>query len=369
MLKTIIGCLGLFFSIGSMAPNYANDNIKSPEMEHSFIEGPNHQQIEFFTLKPQGQGPFPIIFLLDGYQPPENSVGGKQLVDLGYLDNFVKEGVVAVSISIPGFGQSDGSRDFSGPDSQKAIATVIEHYAQLPFVDSKRMGIYGISRGAILASMVHKYASGLLLQVLEGGWYDLTTCSSLMPNYLEKIKKNIVVETKGLDEELIERSAIYNTQYVNSKTLILLGEFDDRRTLPSSKALHEKLVAEGKDSQIKIFPNELHVLSADKWSTIIPFIRQHFFNLYGIGIQVSLIMPAIQISKILPNSSAERSGQLKVGDVILRISPNNDENEIDALRMPVDKFTSLVLGKKGTSLRLYIQHFDQTYEDVVIQRG
>ena len=56
-------------------------------------------------------------------------------------------------------------------------------------------------------------------------------------------------------------------------------------------------------------------------------------------------MPAIQIAKIYPHSPAALSEKLHVGDIILRISPNNDENEIDTLCMPVDQFVSLILGK------------------------
>ena len=58
-----------------------------------------------------------------------------------------------------------------------------------------------------------------------------------------------------------------------------------------------------------------------------------------------------------------------MGDVILRISPNNDETELNVLRMPTSQFTSLLLGKKGTTVRLYVQHFDKTYENIVIERG
>jgi hypothetical protein len=151
--------------------------------------------------------------------------------------------------------------------------------------------------------------------------------------------------------------------------LILAGEFDDRRTVPGSIALHEKSLSEGKDSQLKIFPNELHTLLIGKWETILPFVRERFFKLYGIGINVSEIIPALQISKIHSNSPAANSGKLHVGDVVLSISPHNDEKEIDTLRMPLSQFTSLILGEKGTPLRLHIQHFDQSYENVVIERG
>ena len=338
-------------------------------VEQGFLLDPqSNNRIEFFTMKPKGEGPFPVVFLLHGHQI-EPTTGGKQLVDLHWVDVFTREGILAVSISIPGFGNSEGIRDFSGPNSQKAVAAVIQHFSHLPFVDPKRMGIYGCSKGATLASMVHAYYPDLLVQILEAGWYDLNNCIGLMPNYLERIKENIVAETGASEEALKERSAVHSTQIINSKTLILVGEFDDRRTLPSAVALHDKLTREGKDCQLKVFPRELHCLSADKWEAIIPFVRKHFFDLYGIGIKPVLIMPAIHIAKIFPSSPADLSEKLKIGDVILRISPNNDEEEIDVLRMAIPQFISLTLGKKGTTIRLHVQHFDQTYEDIVIERG
>lgn len=353
----------------TLAPCYGKGAEESP-IEHQFITDPHQgHPIEYFMLKPEGTGPFPVIFLLHGYQALENSPGGKQLVDFHYLEPFVKEGIVAVAISIPGHGRSGGVRDFSGPSSQKAVAALIDHFATLSFIDSKRMGVYGISKGAILASMVHKYTESLSLQILESGSYDLFARKRELPAYLKGILQNMSREAGDSDEALRERSAIYNTDYIHSKTLILVGEFDDRRTLPSSLALHEKLISEGKESQLKIFLNELHDLPREKWSTIIPFVRQHFFDLYGIGINVTSIRPAICVTKIHPDSPASLSGKLRIGDVILRISPQNDETEIDALHMPTHQFIPLMLGKKGTSVRLHVQHFDQTYEEIVIERG
>lgn len=368
-IKTLIsyGIFSILFIFYLMEIFALQDQI-NPSVEHNFIESPDEPQhrIEFFVKRPQGDGPFPVLFLLHGYQPLQNSLGGKQLVDGGYLEKFVNEGILTVSISVPGFGRSDGTRDWSGPISQKAVFAVIDHFRQFPFVDTDRMGIYGISRGATLASTIHKYVSSFSLQILEAGYYDLTSRDDL-PDYLYGMKENMVIETGGTAHAFRERSAIYNTEFIQSKTLILLGEFDDRRTLPSATKLHEQLLKEGKESRMKIFLNEGHALSADKWGIIIPFLREIFFNLYGIGINVSLGMPAIQITKIHLDSPARE--KLQVGDVILRISPCNDEQEIDALEMSLSKFISLVLGQKGTALRLYIQHFDKTCEQVVIQRG
>jgi dienelactone hydrolase len=346
------------------------DVSKYKNVEQQKIANPQNKEneIEFFYLKPEGKGPFPIIFLLHGYQTPEKSIGGKQLLEYGYLERFANEGVVAVSISVPGNGNSTGKRDFGGLDSQKAIIAIIDHFKTQTFIDSSKIGIYGISRGAQLAGMVASQCPDISLQILESGFYDLISFCSDAPQYLEGIKNNLVEEGGNTLEALIERSPVYHADSMQAATLILQGEFDDRKQLPAAKMLHTKLINLGIESALKIFPGELHGLPAEKWDTITPFVRQHFLNLYGIGIKVSDPIPALQILKIHPGFSAFKSGKLKVGDVILRISPMNDDNEINALQMPMKEFVPLILGNKGTYVRLHVQHFDLSFEDIIIQR-
>jgi dienelactone hydrolase len=361
-------CVLLFYNSCCVADTNTHQN---KSVEQSVIVNPEkpENKIEFFMLKPSGEGPFPAVFLLHGFQSPENSLGGKQLLEYRYLERFAKEGVVAVAISIPGYGNSTGKRDFGGPDSQKAIIAVINHFKTLPFVDSARMGIYGISRGAQLAGMVSSRCPDISIQILEGGFYDVVSFGSEIPEYLEGIKRSIAEEGAHTREALVERSPVYHADSVMAATMILQGEFDDRRQLPAARALHAKLIKCGKESKLKVYLGEMHALPDDKWDTIIPFVRQHFFNIYGIGIKVSEATPAIQILKIHPDSPAQQSGKLKVGDAILSISPMNDDVEINTLRMPLHKFVSLLLGKKGDFVRLRVQHFDLSIEDLIIQRG
>lgn len=372
-LKFLLCLLTLCIFLGKMQIAAYDDNYKPAQIEHQIIQNPykKEENLEFFMLKPADQTKTlcPVIFLLHGYQPLENSIGGKQLVEYGYLEFLANEGIVAVSVSIPGYGKSTGKRDFGGPDSQDAIIAVINHVKNLPFIDSSKMGIYGISRGAQLAGMVSSHYQDMIIQILESGFYDLVSFQSDTPNYLEGIKNSIIQEGGNTLEALIERSHIYYTDDVNASTLILQGEFDDRRQLPATQKLHQLLLKQGIDSVLKIYSGELHVLPASKWETIIPFVREHFFNLYGIGIKVSEATPAMQILKIHPNSPASHEKKLKVGDAILSISPMNDDVEISTLRMPTNKFISLVLGKKDSSLGLQIQHFDLSIENIVIQRG
>lgn len=352
---------------------YSTENSVN-EIEPQYIESSQHKNelIEFFYLKPEGDGPFPVMFLLHGAQFPDKTdktLGGKQFVGYGHLEKFNNEGMIAVSISAPGYGNSTGNRDSSGPDSQKAVIDVINHFKKMPFVDTNKMGLYGISKGAILGSMVSVHSPDIALQILEGGNYDQLSRYAIMPDYLHVILDTFIKESDGSVQALIERSAIFHTDKIHAATLILQGEFDDRKGLVSAEILHKKLLEKGVNSKLTVFHNALHVLPQEKWETIIPYLREKFFNLFGIGINVAQTKPAIQIAKILPNSPAFRSGSLKIGDAILKISPNNDEREIDALNMPVHEFVKHIIGVKGSSLRFKVQHFDLTIEDIIIERG
>lgn len=343
----------LFISNLSGAPLEVKQEIP---VEKNFIIDPNHEgnRIEFLFSKPQGDGPFPVIFLIHGSQPKGRMIGGQQLVDLDYLGHFIKEGIVAVSISMPGYGNSDGVLDFAGPNSQKAVAAVISHFSQIPFVDPARMGIYGISKGAILASMIHSHYPTLAIQILEAGSYDFLSRRHQLPSYLDGIQQNMLREAGDSEEGLKNRSACYHTHPIQAKTLILHGGLDDRKGLSSAQTLHEKLLIERKSSVLKVFPNSTHVLPPVKWETIFPFVREHLLDLFGIGIKITQSNPAIQIIEIYPGFPADRSGKLRLGDAILRISPQNDHHEIEALEMTLQKLTTLLLGKKGTGIRLYV---------------
>lgn len=90
-------------------------------LEQNFIPNPDSSdRIEFFIKKPEGLGPFPALFLLHGHQR-DPSIGGVEFFKQNVESHFVPEGIAVIAISIPGFGNSGGNRDFSGPSSQKLL--------------------------------------------------------------------------------------------------------------------------------------------------------------------------------------------------------------------------------------------------------
>lgn len=338
-------------------------------LEATFIPHPQNYnyQIEFFVSKPEGKGPFPVMFLLQPYQSDKNNIGGKEYVDNFTSQKFVNEGIIAVAISTPGFGHSDGERDYCGEFSQSAIIGVIDHFKKMEDVDLKKLGLYGISRGAILGSLVSAQVPDLNLQVLESGFYDLASTYHSSPEYIHHLLKNLIVEHADSDEGLKSRSIIFHAQDVKAKTLLLQGELDPLRGLPSALTFQRQLQEAHVPCELITYP-ALHQLPNEKWEVILLFIRKHFFNLYGIGINFESF-PILQVSKIHPSSPADKSGKLRIGDVILKVSPHNDSVEYDALKMPRSQFIRYLLGQKGSNVRLYVQHYDLSYETIVIERG
>lgn len=222
------------------------------------------------------------------------------------------------------------------------------------------MGIYGMNRNATLASLVSASCSDLKLQILESGEYDLTSRRKDLPNYLKDLglQEALLKEAGDNDQVLMERSSLYHTMSMHQTTLILHGEFDN----------HYGPLEQGVKSYLKIYPNGLHDLDIEKWDDNMLFLKEHFFDLVGIGIQLTQVGSVIQISKIHSGMPALISQKLKVGDTILAIAPNNEMTSINAIKMPLKELISHIFGKKDTSLRLRVQQFDYPIEDVIIER-
>jgi carboxyl-terminal processing protease len=79
----------------------------------------------------------------------------------------------------------------------------------------------------------------------------------------------------------------------------------------------------------------------------------------------------ISVADIVPGSAAYRQGELKIGDIILRVAQGSAE-PVDISGMRMDKVVKLIRGKKGTEVRLTVRkpdastHIISIIRDVVI---
>ena len=90
-------------------------------------------------------------------------------------------------------------------------------------------------------------------------------------------------------------------------------------------------------------------------------------QLEGIGAQLQDKSGNITITHIVPGSPAAKSGQLKDGDVIIKVGQGAND-PVDITGMSIDKAIQLIRGKKGTEVRLTVKKPDNSIKVVTLIR-
>lgn len=80
-------------------------------------------------------------------------------------------------------------------------------------------------------------------------------------------------------------------------------------------------------------------------------------QLEGIGAQLQEKDGQIKVSNIVPGSASWRQGQLKAGDIILKVAQGASD-PVDVTDMKLDDVVKIVRGKKGTEVRLTVKKVD-----------
>lgn len=207
------------------------------------------KRIEGISIRPLAEGKHPGILLLPGRSPAAN------FINFGLI--LASEGFACLSVAEPGFGKSEGKRDFMGPDSIKAFAAGFEKFKREPFVDASRMGVFGYSRGGMAASLLTvKLGKKVRAAVFGAGIYDFKRAYD--DTGVEGIRENMRLET-GMNEKAIkERSSVLRMEKLVSPVLIIHGENDVNAPTNQAILLFDRLTELKKEFEIKILANHKH---------------------------------------------------------------------------------------------------------------
>jgi dipeptidyl aminopeptidase/acylaminoacyl peptidase len=212
-------------------------------------------RVEYFVRRPtSGNGPWPTIIFLHGYQPPDARLGGKVFVDWGVLDRFAQKGYVAASVSLPGYGGSGGPEDFAGPFTQHAVEAVITTLVAEGYASRDKVLIHGVSLGAVAAALVAAHDKNVAGLVLISGLYDF-------PAYFAHplslgalgVKSRLVAQTGGGEDALRSRSALLLAPDIKASTLILNGADDDRTDPEQARRFAQAILANGGRARVHIY--------------------------------------------------------------------------------------------------------------------
>ena len=88
----------------------------------------------------------------------------------------------------------------------------------------------------------------------------------------------------------------------------------------------------------------------------------------GIGARLQKKMDKISITELISGGSAWRQNKLQVGDVILKVRQEDEDEAVSIVGMRLDDAVKLIKGPKGTNVILTLKRVDGTVEDLSIPR-
>ncbi|WP_460220756.1 carboxy terminal-processing peptidase [Psychroserpens sp. MEBiC05023] len=91
-------------------------------------------------------------------------------------------------------------------------------------------------------------------------------------------------------------------------------------------------------------------------------------NFEGIGARLQKRMDAITVNEIISGGPAWRQNQLEVGDQIMKVRQEDEEEPVNVVGMRLDDAIKFIKGPKGTNVTLTLKKVDGTIEDITIKR-
>lgn len=214
--------------------------------------------IEAVSFRPAGNGRFPGVLLIPGYQRT-----ALDLISLGTA--LARAGFAAVAVSQPSFGKSQGKADYVGPLTLKVLTEAFRKFKRETYIDPDRMGIYGYSRGGMAASLLAVNLDDVRAAVFGAGIYDFQKAHDEVK--IPGIRANMESETGMTEAAVRERSSIFQMERLKCPVLILHGEKDENVPVNQAYMLRDRLTALKKDFEIKLYPDKPHSIGAEEVTT------------------------------------------------------------------------------------------------------
>jgi len=200
------------------------------------------------------------------------------------------------------------------------------------------------------------------------------------------VKENIEMDPdkvpfpKNLDE-LHERWRKIIKYEVLSKLVDMMNEQDkakEKKDTSYKMKTFEEMEKEAREKELKTYENSFRdfatVTDTDKLNEFLNVIANTFDphteyfapeerknfdigmkgQLEGIGAQLGEKNGNITVEKVIPGSPAWKSGEIKEGDIFLKVAQGNTE-PIDIEGMRLNKAVQLIRGKKGTEVKLTVK--------------
>ncbi|MBI4279181.1 MAG: dienelactone hydrolase family protein [Armatimonadetes bacterium] len=232
------------------------------------VDAPKERKIRMAVVRPRGSGPLPVVVVLHGTE-------GFSRKYVSLAESFAREGFLAVAgcwfagshfgnQRPPDFIPCAQAPDFVGANLEavKDVMALVDAVRKLPGARADRVGLFGHSRGAVIAVLV---ASG-------GGNVQAVVASAA--HYTRTRPRRDVTDT--LPITLVKD--------LQAPVLILYGTADELIDPSEPRAYEQALRSEGKTFESHAYPGAPHALPFaprtrdDVFRRSIAFFKKHLGN-------------------------------------------------------------------------------------------
>ena len=126
-------------------PRQPEIDFQSDGSASLFVPSLNGNLLSVRMVKPQGDGPFPVLIGIPG-------TGGIYAFESEFAEGLNDLGIMAVDFAVQGRGESEGQDDHYGRVHQDDLKAVVDFVSRLPFIQQENIGILSYSYGVVLAT-------------------------------------------------------------------------------------------------------------------------------------------------------------------------------------------------------------------------
>lgn len=219
---------------------------------------------------------FPVVIVVHGYQVPDlYTPDGNYILQ---MDAFAKNGYIVFKPDLRGHGKSQGLAEsaYFTDGYTIDVLNAISSIKKYPDVNPEKIGIWAHSMGANIGLRASEISDDVkVLNLVSGVVGDY---NDILRNWTDKVtyipdRQDLELRFKG-SQELISKfgqpidnpffwrilDPYYNVNLINCPVLIQVGLSDNQVPVEFSEKLHDRLIKNGKDSEIIKYPEANHDL-------------------------------------------------------------------------------------------------------------
>lgn len=221
-----------------------NDTIRTEEF---LLESEGLQLRIFMAIPKSSEKPLPLVQVHHGG-------GGYDMVYEEMAIEMARNNIVGVTMVHRGYPGSDGEMEYGKGEIQD-IKNLTKELIKKPYVDKKRIGIMGYSRGGHNAILAIEQSDYFAAGALWSTPVDMIDLVRSVPWVSEVIGGT----PDDIPDEYYMRSSINFVSQINCPLLILHGEQDDVVSVEHALRLSQAMETYDKPFDIKVFPGEGHI--------------------------------------------------------------------------------------------------------------